>query len=232
VLGRCLAVLLCAIVLAISCSDRKPVATRTESASATAAAGSPASAAATLAPATATPLASPVAVTRTEVLTYSPPASASVTATGICFGWSVRVERVGAWSCAVGNEIQDPCFGDREARSVACIRNPWEPDTLIQINLLDRACETRLGTDLCVIAELPPSTRQEARPWAFETAQGSRCGLQRGTVTQYQGEIVAYGCDDGATVVGFPTADTVWTVRVAGTDSGVIETVPLVRVWQ
>jgi hypothetical protein len=51
-------------------------------------------------------------------------------------------------------------------------------------------------------------------------------------VTQYQGEVVPYGCDDGATVVGFPTADTVWTVRVANVGAGIVETVPLVRVWQ
>jgi hypothetical protein len=142
------------------------------------------------------------------------------------------VERIGAWSCAVGNEIHDPCFGDRDARAVVCIGNPWEPDTLLQINLLDRACETRLGPDLCQVAALPPSTRPEPRPWAFETVQGSRCGLQRGTLGQYRGEIVPYGCEDGATVVGYPTAGTVWTVRVARPGSGTLETVPLVRVWQ
>jgi hypothetical protein len=33
-------------------------------------------------------------------------------------------------------------------------------------------------------------------------------------------------------VLGFPDDGTVWTVRVADTATGNVETVPLVRVWQ
>jgi hypothetical protein len=132
----------------------------------------------------------------------------------------------------VGSEIFDPCFGDKDATTVVCIRNPWEPDTLRQVTLLDPACVGGVGTNYCTITELPPSTAPQPRPWAFETAEGSKCGLQRGTVGQYRGELVPYGCQDGATVLGFPDDGTVWTVRVADTATGNVETVALVRVWQ
>jgi hypothetical protein len=227
--------LICALTFATACGgdDEPPPAASTEATTATSPSGSPPLASATRPPnATAAALPTPLAVTRTEVITYSPPASAPSSATGVCFGLSVRVARLGAWSCSIGNEIRDPCFGDPTATSVICIRNPWEPDTLVQINLLDPACTTQVGTDLCAVAELPPSTSGEPRPWAFETAQGTLCGLQRGTLGQYQGQIVPYGCEDAATIVGYPTAGTVWTVRVVDNGSGAIETVPLVRVWQ
>jgi hypothetical protein len=174
----------------------------------------------------------PIVVTQTEVVTYQPPARAADTALGACFGPSVRVQRLGAWSCTVGNEIFDPCFGDKDSMTVVCIRNPWEPDTLRQISLLNRACEGSVGTNYCDVTDMPPSTAPQPRPWAFETAEGSKCGLQRGTTGQYRGESVPYGCQDGATILGYPTEGTVWTVRVADVPSEVIETVSLVRVWQ
>ena len=171
-------------------------------------------------------------VTRTEVITYAPPASASTQITGTCFGASVAVQRLGAWRCMALSQIHDPCFGLPTATTVICVRNPTKPEEAAQINLLSRACEDPIGSTLCAVTELPPSGRN--LPWTIETARGSVCTLQQGTLSERNGEIIHYGCSDGVTVLGEPAEGVVWTVRVVTgqSPSATPETVPLLRVWR
>jgi len=164
------------------------------------------------------------------MIIFAPPSSAQVGVAGNCFGLSLPVVRLGAWRCMASSEIYDPCFGAADAREVICVRNPAEPDAAIRMELLSRACENAvLGNVFCSITEVPPLP--EPRPWAFRLPSGAVCVLLQGTVGQYQGELVPYSCDDGTTIIGFPTDGAVWTVEAVVRD-GPRTSVPLVTVWQ
>lgn len=185
----------------------------------------------TFASPTATALPTAVSVTRTDVVTFVPPSSASRSVTGGCFGQSIPVSRIGVWRCMASSEIYDPCFGAQQAKTVICVRNPQKPEEAVQMNLLDAACENAvLGNVMCEVKELPPS--QITRPWAFLTAHGSLCTLLQGTAGRRNGELVIYSCLDGITVLGLPEKGAVWTVRIIVGLSATPETVPLRTVWQ
>ncbi len=150
--------------------------------------------------------------------------------TGNCFGLSLPVARLGAWRCMASNEIYDPCFGAPNARQVICVESPAKPDDAVRMDLLSRACENAvLGNALCSITEIPPSP--EPRPWAFRLPSGVICMLLQGTLGQYEGDLVPYSCEDGSTVIGYPSEGTIWTVEAVDRE-GRRTSVPLVTVWQ
>lgn len=98
------------------------------------------------------------------------------------------------------------------------------------MELLSRACENAvLGDAFCSITEIPPSP--EPRPWAFRLPFGAVCLLMQGTLGQYRGELVPYSCDEGTTIIGYPSEGIVWTVETVVRD-GPRMRLPLVTVWQ
>ena len=152
------------------------------------------------------------AITSTQIVTFAPglPPSAE-SRSGYCWTESIVVGRRGVWRCMAGNEIHDPCFGQRANRSeVICGANP--------------AVGGR-GFILKLDRPLPPAAGggdAQASPWMMKLADGSVCSAFSGTLPFIGDQIVRYGCSDSAVcdggqcphltgVLGEPKLGSPWT---------------------
>jgi hypothetical protein len=133
----------------------------------------------------------------TEVIIFAPPEAANITE-GSCFAPSIAVTRPGAWRCAAGNLLYDPCFGRTDALELVCVTDPSK---------LDEAFKLRLANPLPQIPQAPHT----ARPWFVETSDGLTCGFLAGATGEVNGQRVNYRCSDGSYLIGDPTPDSTWT---------------------
>jgi hypothetical protein len=135
---------------------------------------------------------------------------------GRCFAPSIAVEgRPDAWRCMSGNRIMDPCFeGWRDGATVlACARAPWAPSVAL-LTL----------TEPLPDAPRPGAVGLDARPWALELADGSRCTFLTGATSAVAGLRVNYGCEGGAWIVGdVDRRSPVWKAWVITEDGAVAE---------
>jgi hypothetical protein len=171
------------------------------------------------------------ATTRAQV--YSPfkangaPAGhVTVTEQGSCFSGSLAVERSGAWRCASGDRLLDPCFSNARASGVViCSTNgPWSSD-VVKLHLTKGLPTKRANRHA-------PSTR--GLPWALITQQGWHCGLLTGTPRVVHGTRLNYICTgtpDG--LWGSPIrSHEPWRILVAARDATSLkQTVAIRTAW-
>ena len=150
--------------------------------------------------------------------------SLSETVSGNCFAESIAdAGRADAWRCSAGNAIQDPCFQNvmGDARSVACLRSPWD----------DRV------TVLTLASPLPSATRKEitrekALPWALELADGDHCSLMTGATASLAGMRINYGCPGGGLVAGdIDRSQPVWRVFYQKEGASSLDQVDVAVAW-
>jgi hypothetical protein len=126
----------------------------------------------------------PIAVQRTQVITFHPAIPQGPDHTGYCWTGSIAVDRRGAWRCMEDNSISDPCFEVRGLKkAVVCDANPATNNAGFVMNLTK---------------PLPPpsSGPRVTRPWLLKLADGSVCEIATGTISQVNGVAVPYDCSD------------------------------------
>ncbi len=76
------------------------------------------------------------------------------------------------------------------------------------------------------------SLEQWDLPWALELANGDRCTLLHGTLTELAGQTAHYGCADGGVVLGEVThSQAVWTVSYLAQGDVASNLVEVVAAW-
>ena len=125
---------------------------------------------------------SPLIVSETSVIRFTPTAPSGDVREGVCSTESIAVGRSGAWRCAVGSSISDPCFTIPANRDeLVCDANP--------------ALKAR-GFVLKLTKPLPESSRpdRKAEPWVFRLADNSICEAMTGTLSPVNGEPARWSC--------------------------------------
>lgn len=136
---------------------------------------------------------------------------------------SLKTPRPDAWRCIAGNRILDPCFSNSttDLNYVLCLDVPW----VTVAHRLD--LDEPLPSDTAN-SDFSPQT---AAPWAMQLANGQRCVLLGGATTQFAGERVNYGCDDGY-IVGDPDrSNEVWTALYGNEESTTLQAEHVGRAW-
>ncbi|MGH7923794.1 MAG: hypothetical protein ACREQH_04295 [Candidatus Binatus sp.] len=125
---------------------------------------------------------SPLTVTETAVIRFTPKVPRGDAREGSCWTESIAVTRPGAWRCMVGNGISDPCFTvPANPQQLVCDANP--------------ALKTD-GFVLKLTKPLPKSSgpHHKAEPWLFRLADGSVCEAMTGTLSPVNGEPAPWSC--------------------------------------
>jgi len=125
---------------------------------------------------------SPLIVSETSVIRFMPRIPSGDVREGSCWTESIAVNRPGAWRCAVGNGISDPCFV-----------MPASPGRLVCD--ADPALKTD-GFVLKLTKPLPKSSLadQKPEPWVFRLADNSICEAMTGTLPAVNGEPARWSC--------------------------------------
>jgi len=182
-------------------------------------------------PATPTP---PGAVQATKVLKYTPTAPGGEERAGSCWTTSIASPRAGAWRCALGNEIQDPCFTLEEGKSVVCGADPTTGTPGFKVRLTKPLPEP----------SLPPQTINAG--WLIELADGTFCRPYTGTrgIVDEGKRMATYYCTGGTqeepvVLLDDLQAGTIWKAEKATLTRGAqtlvtkqSEIVPIRTVWQ
>lgn len=171
-----------------------------------------------------------VSVTQIRVFTpYGPGGlsrslTVSETVSGNCLAESIaNASRADAWRCSAGNAIHDPCFQNvtGDARSVACLRSPWDD----KVTLL-------------TLASPPPgaqrkeTAREKALPWALELGNGDHCTLLTGGTAALAGMRINYGCPGGGLVAGnIDRSQPAWRVFYQKEGAPSLDQVDVVVAW-
>jgi hypothetical protein len=177
---------------------------------------------------------SPLIVTQTTVIKFTPRIPSGDVREGSCWTESIAVTRPGAWRCMVGNAISDPCFtmaskGNRD--QLVCDANP----------ALKRA-----GFVLKLTKPLPKSSNRQhrAEPWIFRLADNSICEAMTGTLSVVNGEPARWSCAihirDQVRPSGVVTRlipGKIWMAdkfpeSAIGTQRAVAEKVPVKTIWE
>lgn len=125
---------------------------------------------------------SPLIVSQTDVIQFTPAIPTGGVRKGSCWTESIAVNRTGAWRCAVGNGISDPCFTIPANRTqLVCGANP--------------ALKTD-GFVLKLTKPLPESSLPDRKPepWLFRLADNSICEAMTGTLPAVNGEPARWSC--------------------------------------
>ena len=133
---------------------------------------------------------------------------------GSCLGDSLAaIDRPDALDCtSESGQIYDPCFANPfaapdEPAELACVSDPFSTEVILLTTdaPLDREKEPASGDDPFAPWDLP---------WALELANGDRCTLLHGTLSQLAGQVVYYGCEQNGAVLGVVDHQRpVWTVN-------------------
>ncbi len=175
---------------------------------------------------------SPLTVTETRVVRFTPQVPSGDVREGSCWTESIAVTRSGAWRCSVGNAISDPCF-----------TMPTNPGQLICD--ADPALKTD-GFVLKLTKPLPKISRRDrkAEPWVFRLADNSICEAMTGTLPPVNGEPARWSCAihirDQVRPAGVVTALTpgkIWMAdkfaeSLIGTQGAEPEKVPVKVIWE
>jgi len=123
-----------------------------------------------------------MSVTQTSVIQFISAVPSGDIREGSCWTESIAVTRPGAWRCAVGNAISDPCFTVPANRAqLVCDADPaLKTDGFV----------LKLSTPL----PKPSSREQKAEPWVFRLADNSICEAMTGTLPAVNGEPARWSC--------------------------------------
>ncbi len=125
---------------------------------------------------------SPLIVSQTSVIRFTPAVPSGDVREGSCWTESIAVGRSGAWRCTVGNSISDPCFTiSANHNELVCDANP---------------ALKRDGFVLKLMKPLPKSSRpdQKTEPWVFRLADNSICQAMTGTLSPVNGAPARWSC--------------------------------------
>jgi hypothetical protein len=147
-----------------------------------------------------------VAITATQVITYTPGPPTGEPREGNCWTNSLAVWRADAWRCAVGNGIYDPCFS--QVQSVICGANPTT---------------TTVSFPLTLTEPLPaPAAPHDAanHAWLVELADGMVCEYATGATGGVGGERFNYLCPSPTpgqyvVILGDLQPGTIWLAKRA-----------------
>ncbi len=133
---------------------------------------------------------------------------------GTCISDSLAaLDRPDAFDCTgESGQIYDPCFENPfappdEPGELACIASPFADEVVLLAvdDPLPREKEAPAGQGPFAPWDLP---------WALELANGDRCTLLHGTLSQLAGQIVYYSCEQNGAVLGVVEhGQPVWTVN-------------------
>ncbi len=133
---------------------------------------------------------------------------------GTCISDSLAaLDRPDAFDCTgESGQIYDPCFENPflspdEPAELACVTDPFSPNVVLLTmdDPLPREKEAPSGQDPFAPWDLP---------WALELANGDRCTLLHGTLSQLAGQVVYYSCEQNGAVLGVVDhGQPVWTVN-------------------
>ena len=175
---------------------------------------------------------SPLTVSETGVIRFTPTVPSSDVRRGLCWTESIAVTRSVAWRCMVDNGISDPCFTiPAKQDELVCGANP------------------ALKTDGFVVKltkPLPKSSHpnRKPQPWEFRLADNSICEAMTGTLPAVNGEPARWSCAihirdqvRPAGVVTKLTPGKIWMAdkfpqSAIGTQGATPEKVPVKVVWE
>jgi hypothetical protein len=175
---------------------------------------------------------SPLTVSQTSVIRFTPAVPSGDVREGTCWTESIAVNRSGAWRCMVGNGISDPCFTIPAHREqLVCNADP--------------ALKTE-GFLLKLTKPLPKSTspNRKAEPWIFRLADNSICEAMTGTLSPVNGEPARWSCAihirDQVRPAGLVTKLTPGKVWLAdkfpesaiGTQGATPDKIPVKTIWE
>lgn len=175
---------------------------------------------------------SPLVVSETSVIRFTPAVPSGDVREGMCWTESIAVTRSGAWRCMVDNGISDPCF-----------TIPSNHDQLVC------GADPELKTDgfvLKLAKPLPKSSHpnRKAEPWIFRLADNSICEAMTGTLPAINGEPARWSCAihirdqvRPAGVVTKLTPGKIWLAdkfpeSAVGTQGASPEKVPVKMIWE
>lgn len=144
---------------------------------------------------------------------------------GTCFSGSLADQRrPGAWRCAAGNAILDPCFRSPpvEHGFLACFSAPWS-NKVVGLHL----------TKPLPLGERNKGWPPAGFPWAIQLASGTRCTFETGATGVVGGQRMNYGCIGGGVLVGsVDKSARTWTVRYqASPGTGPLLRQPIAIAW-
>lgn len=179
----------------------------------------------------------------TFVVRYAPPIPASSTPVvrGSCWTNSIAAPyRTDAWRCAVGNDIQDPCFQiEGSTSTLFCGMDP--------ANL---AATSSFVLALTKPLPVPEGSQPAPNNWAWlvELQDGTVCSSFTGTLPfAADHEVAEYGCapryqgDDRMIFGDLNALSDVWTAEIGTLSSSTVtfpppivasSVVPITEVWQ
>jgi hypothetical protein len=175
---------------------------------------------------------SPLTVSETSVVRFTPTVPSSDVRRGLCWTESIAVTRSGAWRCMVDNGISDPCFTiPAKQNELVCGANP--------------ALKTD-GFVLKLTKPLPKSSHpnRKPQPWIFRLADNSICEAMTGTLPAVNGEPARWSCAihirdqvRPAGVVTKLTPGKIWMAdkfpeSAIGTQGATPEKVPVKVIWE
>ncbi|HEX4540786.1 MAG TPA: hypothetical protein VH112_11130 [Acidimicrobiales bacterium] len=162
-----------------------------------------------------------LAPSRTGAATALP--TASTTTSGSCWEGSLALyQDASAWRCTAANQIMDPCFtpaNQPDAPQLTCASTPWAPATRLL-----------LTQPLPLEAANSPGTGP--RPvWAMELANGDRCVIGTGTVTQVGAVTLDYLCTSGALAGQIDRSHQPWIVQYQAAKSSTLRPLTVRNAW-
>jgi hypothetical protein len=175
---------------------------------------------------------SPWVVSQTNVIRFMPEVPSGDIRDGSCWTESIAVTRSGAWRCAVGNSISDPCFAVPPNREqLVCGANPALKNS---------------GFLLKLTKPLPKRSGHErkAEPWVFRLADNSVCEAMTGTMAIVNEEPARWSCAihvrDQVRPTGVVTALTPGKIWIAdkfpesaiGTQGAKPHKIPVRAIWE
>jgi hypothetical protein len=170
-------------------------------------------------------------VSRTAVNTFAPWSQTGKLGRGITVGRRVRgscweasmaVELRGAYRCASGNIIYDPCFafGDGASGELVCALSPWGKVILMRLTKPLPRATTNPGNPL-------------RQPWALQLSNGVNCLVDTGTPGYADGLYFTYYCGNAIRQAGnLDKSYQPWSVEYDPTiNASVFHTVNVTAVW-
>ncbi|KKS06570.1 MAG: hypothetical protein UY16_C0073G0004 [Candidatus Gottesmanbacteria bacterium GW2011_GWA2_47_9] len=161
-------------------------------------------------------------VMATQVIYFSPAEIPTETNEGSCWTTSLSVQRKGAWRCAVGNAIFDPCFTISGSKNLVCNANPVMGENGFLLKLAES-----LPSDTSV------DNSGRGWGWLIELEDGTTCKFITGATGLIDDKRINYDCSDGSFILGDLQIGTIWKAeQVDNLQTRLTEFVPIRRVWQ
>jgi serine/threonine protein kinase len=139
---------------------------------------------------------------------------------GSCLGSSIAIQRTDAFRCAVGNDIEDPCFMVNQTQVLCPDGGPWtNQGILVNVPSLPSPAGVKdQGTS--------------GQPWAIQLADGSQCLAITGASNVIANQRLNFQCTGGVGLYGnVQRSAATWMIYVSPPHSGQIALRPVATAW-